>query len=340
MEVPDITNYEGSAPPPAKGEAGRGFENTNPLLTLPLAGEGTGQPKSRKRRFAFFGLVAGLAAIVVISFGIAGRPPSDFVPETVVVIPGNASTKSAGDILVKNHIIRSSSIFQAIIQTILGDRPVIAGQFQFDKPVSVLKAAQIVTGGSFGRTQIKLTIPEGSSNADISKIVLKQIPDFNEKTFLKNSGPFQGNLFPETYLVFKTITPDELIARMRQEFDKKISALKSDISASRHDQEDLVNMAAILEKEAKNSSDAARIAGILWHRIAIGMPLQVDAAPVTYKEKGFPKVPIGNPGVAMINAAIHPVSSDYLYYLYDKKGVIHYAKTYAGHQANIEKYLR
>ena len=310
-----------------------------PLPNPPLQGEGAA-PQPRKNFLAFFGLVAGLAVILLGSFWFVGRAPAGFVPGTVVVIPGNASTKSAGDLLVKNHVVRSSSVFQFIIQIILQDRPVIAGQFQFDEPINVLTAAELVTGGSFGKTQIKITIPEGSSNLDISKIILKQIPSFDAKTFVKNAATFQGALFPETYLVFKTITPDELVARMRQEFSKKIAPLANDISASGHRQEDIVNMAAILEREAKNATDASRIAGILWHRISIGMPLQVDAAPVTYLQKGFPKEPIGNPGLATINAAIHPIASDYLYYLYDKQGIIHYAKTYAGHQANINKYLK
>ena len=70
------------------------------------------------------------------------------------------------------------------------------------------------------------------------------------------------------------------------------------------------------------------------------MPIQVDAVPSTYTHKGLPGAPINNPGLAMINAAIHPISSPYLYYLYDKQKVIHYAKTYSEHQANISKYLK
>ena len=70
------------------------------------------------------------------------------------------------------------------------------------------------------------------------------------------------------------------------------------------------------------------------------MSLQADAAPETYKTRGLPKLPIGNPGLLAIKAAIYPQSSPYLYYLHDKNGDIHYAKSFAEHQRNIAKYLK
>jgi UPF0755 protein len=70
------------------------------------------------------------------------------------------------------------------------------------------------------------------------------------------------------------------------------------------------------------------------------MPLQVDAVPETYKARGLPKSPVGNPGLEAIQTAIHPESSPYLYYLHDKKGDIYYAKTFAEHTRNVAKYLK
>jgi UPF0755 protein len=70
------------------------------------------------------------------------------------------------------------------------------------------------------------------------------------------------------------------------------------------------------------------------------MPLQVDAMPDTYKNKGLPNSPIGNPGLKAIEAAIHPQTSPYLYYLHDKNGNIYYAKTFTEHEVNIKKYLK
>ena len=100
----------------------------------------------------------------------------------------------------------------------------------------------------------------------------------------------------------------------------------------------------------------------MWKRIDKGIPLQVDApflyilgkesseltrndlaidSPFnTYKYKGLPPSPIGNPGLASIEAALKPKGSPYLYYLHDSSGAIHYAKTFTEHQSNIRKYLK
>ncbi len=102
-------------------------------------------------------------------------------------------------------------------------------------------------------------------------------------------------------------------------------------------------------------------AGVLWHRIDIGMPLQTDATfpyylgrntfevtltdlktdhPYnTYTNKGLPPGPIGNPGLNSILAAAQPVKSNYVFFLSDRQGNFHYSITYEGHLANKKRYL-
>ncbi len=70
------------------------------------------------------------------------------------------------------------------------------------------------------------------------------------------------------------------------------------------------------------------------------MPLQVDAAKITYTTKGLPVEPIANPGSDTIKAAINPVDSPYLFYLHDKNGKVHFAETYSEHKRNINLYLK
>jgi UPF0755 protein len=102
------------------------------------------------------------------------------------------------------------------------------------------------------------------------------------------------------------------------------------------------------------------VSGILWNRIALKMPLQVDAvfgyifnratyspsstdlkvdSPYNvYRHTGLPPGPIDNPGLDSLDAAAHPAETDYLYYMSDANGVLHFAKTFADHQANLRKY--
>ena len=116
-----------------------------------------------------------------------------------------------------------------------------------------------------------------------------------------------------------------------------------------------------MEKEARTDTDRHIVAGILWNRIKLGMPLQVDAvfgyifnrstyspSPVdlkvdspynTYTHRGLPPTPICNTGLAALEASANPAKTSYLYYLTGHDGLMHYATTYAGHQANLKKYL-
>ena len=124
---------------------------------------------------------------------------------------------------------------------------------------------------------------------------------------------------------------------------------------------EVVIMASLLEKEAAKTEDRRMVAGILWKRISIGMPLQVDAvfpyiigkntfdltradlkvdSPYnTYKYKGLPVGPIANPGLDSMVAAMTPVKSNYIFYLTDMQSKFHFSVTYAQHLANQKKYL-
>jgi UPF0755 protein len=120
-------------------------------------------------------------------------------------------------------------------------------------------------------------------------------------------------------------------------------------------------MASLVEEETRTPADRRLVAGILWKRIKLGMPLQVDAvfpyingkntyevtardlkidSPYnTYLYPGLPIAPIANPGLDSIKAAIEPAESPYLYYLSDRAGAMHYAKTFEEHKRNRELYL-
>ncbi|MDO8486186.1 MAG: endolytic transglycosylase MltG, partial [Candidatus Staskawiczbacteria bacterium] len=104
------------------------------------------------------------------------------------------------------------------------------------------------------------------------------------------------------------------------------------------------------------------VSGILWKRLDVGMPLQVDAtinyitnkndsgATIkdtkidslynTYKYKGLPKGPISNPGMDSILAAIYPTKTKYWYYLSGFDGQTIFSETFAEHGQAVVKYLK
>ncbi|MEI8230622.1 MAG: endolytic transglycosylase MltG [Candidatus Peregrinibacteria bacterium] len=175
-------------------------------------------------------------------------------------------------------------------------------------------------------------------------------------------GQLEGYLFPETYNVSVAGFDRRLfLERMLETFRKNvIDKYGSEIQKSGHTLHEIVTMASLVEAETRLDSERPLVAGIFWKRLQLGMPLGVDAtvhyitgsnveltatdlasdSPYnTRKVKGLPPGPIENPGMASILAALRPVASPYLYYLHDRKGVIHYAVTNDEHNVNRRKYL-
>ena len=102
----------------------------------------------------------------------------------------------------------------------------------------------------------------------------------------------------------------------------------------------IVTMASYLEGEANNEKDMRIVAGVLWARLKLNYPLQIDAATTTYKIKGFTKNPINNPGEVALRSAIDPINTGNIFYITGNDGKMYYAKDYKTHLDYINKYLR
>ncbi|MCH7729907.1 endolytic transglycosylase MltG [Patescibacteria group bacterium] len=76
-----------------------------------------------------------------------------------------------------------------------------------------------------------------------------------------------------------------------------------------------------------------------WWPTLTKQDLKIDSPYNSYKFTGLPPAPIANPGVSSIRAVIFPEDSDYLYYIHDSGGNIHYAKTLEEHNENVRRYL-
>jgi len=196
--------------------------------------------------------------------------------------------------------------------------------------------------------------------------------------FLELTKDKEGFLFPSTYLFPRTVNAQQVIEKLNNTFDTQYAqfhtALVDGKTAGGLNNLEIVTLASIIERETKTNEERPVVAGIYLNRINLGMPLQADATvqydvanrecsgrrncsgkdwwPIltrydidmkspysTYANLGLPPAPIANPGISSIKAVIFPEKSDYLYYIHDPEGVIHYAKTLAEHNANVSKYL-
>ncbi len=307
----------------------------------------------------------GMCCITVglcIYIGYNISAPHEFTPKTIVTIPEGTSITRAGALLVDAHIIRHGETLRACYYLMSDTAQIKSGTYQFDTRQNACRIAYRLVGGIYGTSRLKITIPEGSHNRDIARIVQSKIPEFNVDEFIARAKDKEGYLFPETYFFYEGLTPEVLINRMNAQYELIIAPLRESIKQSGYTESQIIIMASLLEREANNATEAKIISGILWKRIKNGIALQVDAPFLyylnktssqltltdlrtdsvwnTYTNRGLPPAPIGNPGRDMILAAINPSTSNYLYYLHDNNGGIHYGVTYADHLANKNKYLR
>jgi UPF0755 protein len=184
---------------------------------------------------------------------------------------------------------------------------------------------------------------------------------FDSATFLMLARDKEGYLYPDTYTFLPNATVSQVLDALERTFYERIRPLETAIASSGKPIHEIITMASLLEKEAWDDDERKQIAGVLWHRIDINMPLQVDAvfgyikgtntfnpkfsdlevdSPYnTYKNKGLPPGPIGSPSISSIEAAAQPVPTDALFYLHGRDGVLRVSKSFKEHLANRRMYL-
>lgn len=293
------------------------------------------------KKVVFF--ILGAIAFLIFFYFLFFSAPRDFPENSIVSVEEGRSLQSVSLKLKNAYIIRSRIAFEALIIIYGGEKHVVASDYLLDRRLSVFELARRMSIGESHLAPVKVVIPEGFNLEEIADAFTLKLSAFNKNTFLLKAADKEGYLFPDTYFFLTRADETDVIKSMSYNFEKKLEPLQGEILKTGKTEKEIIIMASIIEGEAKGdseSNDRATISGILWRRLSIGMPLQVDAAPETYKTKGLPKSPIGNPGLLSIKAAIHPANSPYLYYLHDKDGNIHYAKTFAEHKANKLKYLK
>jgi UPF0755 protein len=176
----------------------------------------------------------------------------------------------------------------------------------------------------------------------------------------------EGYLYPDKYnFKDENVTVKEIFKVMLDEEEKKLAPYKEEIIKSKYSYHQILTMASIIELEA-GSKDRAKVAGVFYNRLNINMALGSDVT-TYYGSKvdmgsrdlyvkelddsnpyntrnanmvGLPVGPICNPSIDAIEAAIRPVKSDYLYFVADNEGNVHYTKTYAEHNQKIAELKR
>jgi UPF0755 protein len=301
-----------------------------------------------------------IIACCIIGFGyvIVFKAPKNFPNPALITVKSGTPLGEIAQELKEANYIRSPFFFTVATVLLGGEKGVRSGDYFFAAPANTLVLADRLTQGDFKLTPIKVTVPEGTTISGMAMILMRDIPGFEGARFAAMAKDKEGFLFPDTYLFLPNVTAEIVIKAMEENFARKIKPLN--ISAK--NLEPTIIMASILEEEGNTAESRRIMSGILAKRLKEGMPLQVDApfayaigkstydltlddlkinSPYnTYNRKGLPPTPISNPGLDSIKAALEPTPSPYYFYLTERNGTVHYARTYAEHLANKEKYVK
>lgn len=218
-------------------------------------------------------------------------------------------------------------------------------------------ATYLAEKGAVSPADIKTSI---GASVDRAPMAAHWREDYPFLKSLPKNRSLEGYLYPDTYRVWKDQLPNALFEKQLAEFNQKFKdTVVGSQSAPLETLDDVVILASIVEAEVTANTDRAIVAGIFLNRLRIGMALQTDAslsylhgsnraqataedlastsAYNTYKNRGLPPGPLGNPGEDSINAVLNPKKTDFFYFLTDKAGKVYYARTLEEHAANRAK---
>jgi len=171
----------------------------------------------------------------------------------------------------------------------------------------------------------------------------------------------EGYLFPDTYSFPKGTSPQIVVRRMVQNFQKRFGPkLKARASEQGMTVHEVVTLASIIEKEAHTDTEKPLIAAVFLNRLKLQIPLQADPTVIyslphfdgnihkedlrfdspynTYRYRGLPPGPIANPGIKSIEAVLHPQKDGFLYFFHKEDGHAVYSRTAEEHAENLKKY--
>lgn len=320
------------------------------------------RPVTGRRRAGERGPLRGLIALIVFvvvlaaviaplgwfwhAVGASGdRRDVDFT-----VAAGISGTEIASQLEARG-IIRSALGFR-LLATIRGSTLQFqAGTYPLSTNMPAGEALDALGRGPARVRGVGLSFPEGNRLEEVGAQVQRDL-GIRRKAFMQaaRSGEYslppylpdgtdsvEGFLFPDTYELPRGSDSDAVIERLLQEFEAEVADLPWEqakkLGVTPYE---VVVVASMIEREARFQEDRPKIAAVIYNRLELDMPLQIDATvqyalgdwdPLTrpdygfkspyntYVAQGLPPGPICSPGVASIQAALQPAAADYLYYV-------------------------
>ncbi|HZU72150.1 MAG TPA: endolytic transglycosylase MltG [Acidimicrobiales bacterium] len=342
-------------------------------LTTDIPPAPSPSPPRRPRWLVVSGLVVA-AVLLIAAVGAAFaehqiRGGGAGGPEVELSIPSGSSSHQIADLLGQHGVISDPLLF-LIYMRVHGGGPFEAGVYLLHRHSSYGSVIRTLAGGP---PTTRLVIPEGFTLGQIAARV-GALPGHSAAHFLAVAGSgevrsrfqpagssnLEGLLFPATYPVTMGESDAQILSTMVQRFDQAADqvGLGSASATVGVDPYQAVIVASMIEREAKLAEDRGLVAQVVYNRLRKGMKLQVDATVLyalgpgrtsltsadlkvvspynTYLVTGLPPTPIACPGVAALQAGLHPPPGNFLYYVVvQANGKEAFSATLAGQEQNI-----
>ena len=292
-------------------------------------------------------------------------------PRTVE-IPAATGVLGIARYLAAEGVIRSQATFVGLALVRGTARSLKAGEYELPQGASLLGVLRLIETG-----RVKphlLVLPEGFTIRELARqleaegiapaaeVIRVATDPMMAGSLGIEASSLEGYLFPDTYQVTKGTRVEEILGRMVQRFRERVGT--PDVLARARERglslRQLVTLASIVEKETALASERPIIARVFLNRLERDMPLQADPTVAyamakegrpptrddlqadhaynTYRNRGLPPGPIGNPGRSAVDAVLDPANVPYLYFVAIDDRSHHFSTTLEEHNQAVARY--
>ena len=346
-----------------------------------------------KKLFIVLGVILGIIIALIATYFILLTPSSKSNKVITFTVKKGDGKEKIVDNLKDAKLIRSK--YAAIIYLVIsGNKNLQAGSYEFSRDMSTQDIIKSLNSGDVikeFKPSVKITLKEGVTLKEYMKLISDEtnidfdeaIKNVNDKSFLKGLiadywfltndildddiyYALEGYLFPETYEFYKETTVEQVIRRILNVTNEKLSPLKEEIKKSKYSVHEIFTIASIAEKEANKYEDRKMVTQVINKRLELNMSLGMDVTSYYGVQKsmketltkvdlndenpyntrvttfiGLPVGPICNPSIGSIKAALEPADTDYLYFVADvDTGKVYFAKDIDGFNELVRRYIK
>lgn len=320
------------------------------------------------------GIIGGSLAFDLYRFAYSPAVPGKLDPVIYEVKKGERPMDLARTLQEKG-VIADAEKFMWLGKLTRASNQIRAAEYQFTASMTPFDVYAVLKSGI--SVQHPITIPEGFNLYEIADLLaekgfgdksqivdLCQNPGFIQSIGIPDPQPstLEGYLYPDTYLAPRTMPVEEILKRMvRRALTVWTPERNTRAQELGYTRDEIFTLASVIEKETGAASERPMISSIFHNRLQKKMRLESDPTIIygvwknyngnltkadirsktpynTYVIAGLPIGPISNPGTEAIDAALHPVESEYLFFVSRNNGTHEFARTYAEHLENVKRF--